>query len=109
MNLPFSARDIFDLVKRLKEKDLFGLYESAFNETKKKFPLIDKKEAQLSQINEVIRETIGDATRYKDTENLKNEIFTVYCTEMKGKIPEDMLKQFLDNLFENLKVFLYTL
>ena len=65
---------------------------------------IDRIEAQLSQINENIRETIGDVTRYNDTENLKNEILTVYCREMKGEIPEDMLKQFLDNLFENLKV-----
>lgn len=99
-----SLRDVIDLCNYLTEKDLFDLYESAFNEIKKKFPLIDKKEAQLSQVNESIRAIIGDSSRYKDIEDLKNEIFTVYCRKMKGEIPEDMLKQFLDDLFKNLKI-----
>lgn len=99
-----SLRDGIDLYKYLTEKNPFDLYESTFNETKRKFPLIDEKEAHLSQVNENIRKIIGDLSRYKDIEDLKNEIFTVYRREMKGEIPEDMLKQFLDDLFENLNV-----
>ncbi|MGC1121165.1 MAG: tetratricopeptide repeat protein, partial [Candidatus Methanofastidiosia archaeon] len=94
-----SPRDICDLYKYLTKKELFDLYESAFDETKNKFPLIDKKEAQLSQINEEMRGILSNLTRYNDTVGLKNEIFSVYCREMEGEIPEEMLSQFLDDLF----------
>ncbi|KYK35749.1 MAG: hypothetical protein AYK18_12815 [Theionarchaea archaeon DG-70] len=96
-------QDLYDLVRYLSEKDLYGLYESSFNETKKKFPIIDKKEGELSQINEEMRGMIGDTVQYKDVESLKKKIFTRFHEKMKEEIPEDVLRQFLDNLFENLE------
>lgn len=98
-----SLRDLYEIVKYLTEKDLFGLYESAFNVVKKEFPIIDRKEAQLSQINEKMREIISNIEKYKNIESLKNEVFDMYYGEMKGEIPEKALKQFLDSLFEDMK------
>jgi tetratricopeptide (TPR) repeat protein len=94
-----SPRDIYDLYRHLTEKELFDLYQSAFNETKMKFPLVDKKEARLSQIDEEIRGILSDLARYRDTGDLKSEIFSIYCREMREEIPEEMLSQFLGDLF----------
>jgi len=96
-------RDLYDIAKYFTQKNLYELFESAFNETKKRFPIIDRKEVLLSQKNEEIRKIIGDITKYKDLERLKDEILGIYYEEITEEIPKDLLKQFLDDLFENLE------
>jgi len=61
--ISISPGNLYKLVKYLSEKDLFGLYESSFNEIKEYFPLINKKEGFLSQKNEEMRGIIGDIKR----------------------------------------------
>lgn len=99
-----SLRDVIDLYKLLSEKDLYGLYESAFKETKKNFPSIHgSTEAQLSQINdEKIRSLFKNTEKYLYLDDLKKEILTTYRREMGNEIPKEVLKNLLDCLFKNL-------
>ena len=99
-----SLRDVIDLYKLLSEKDLYGLYYSAFKETKKSFSSIHGlNEAQLSQINdEKIRSLIKNIEEYLYLDDLKREILTIYSNGMGNEIPKEVLKEFLDCLFENL-------
>jgi tetratricopeptide (TPR) repeat protein len=98
-----SLRDAYDLYKCLTENDLYGLYESAFNETIKEIPDVNKHKGELSHLNNEMRGKIGDITRYKDLGNFKNEILSIYHKKVKEDIPENTLKQFLDKLFKNLE------
>jgi len=98
-----SPGDLYKLVKYLSEKDLFGLYESSFNEIKKEFPLINKKEGFLSQKNEEMRRIIGDIKKYTDVDGLKNHILNKYYEGTEEEITREMLEEFLNSLFKCLE------
>jgi hypothetical protein len=54
--ISISPGNLHRFVRYLSDKDLFGSYESSFNETRHEFLLIDKNEGFLSQKNEEQRD-----------------------------------------------------
>lgn len=84
--------------------EMFNIYESTFNKIKKKFPLIDKNEGELSQINEKMRNVLCDVEQYVDLIGLRNRLWYLYSIETLNEIDGAILNQFLDELFDVLEL-----